>query len=193
MKTLLLGALAALIAGPAAAEVKSATPQGFELVETITVHVPPETAYAALSTPARWWNGEHSFSGDAKNFSLGLKPGGCFCERLKDGGWAKHLEVTMVQPGESIELHGGLGPLRSEGVAGVLRWTVKPAEGGGATITQSYVVGGYMRQGGEHWAPARRWPCCRTDDAAGQPARYRGAGAEAAGLNSLRRGQYELP
>jgi uncharacterized protein YndB with AHSA1/START domain len=152
MKTLPVCALAALIAVPAAAEVKSATPQGFEVTDTVTVHVPPKQAFAALAQPARWWDPEHSFSGDAKNFSLSLKPGGCFCERLKDGGWAEHLTVTMVRPGEAIELHGALGPLRSDGAYGVLRWTVKPAEGG-ATITQSYVVGGYFREGGEHWAP----------------------------------------
>ena len=150
---LLVGALAVLTAGPASAEVKSATPGGFEVVQTVTVHAAPKQAYAALINPARWWNGEHSFSGDARNFSLGLKPGGCFCEKLKDGGWVKHLEITMVKPGELIELHGGLGPLRFEGVNGVLKWSVKPAEGGGSTITQAYVLGGYLRQGGEHWAP----------------------------------------
>jgi hypothetical protein len=150
---LLVGALAVLTAGPASAEVKSATPGGFEVAETVTVHATSKQAYAALTNPARWWNGKHSFSGDARNFSLGLKPGDCFCEKLKDGGWAKHLDVTMVQPGQSIELHGGLGPLRFEGINGVLLWSVKPAEGGGSTITQSYVVGGYLRKGGEYWAP----------------------------------------
>ena len=153
MKSLFLGALAALIAVPAVAEVKSATPQGFELVQSVTVHASPQQAYAALTKPQRWWDPEHTFSGDAANLSLTLKPGGCYCEKLKDGGWAHHMDVTMVIPGASIELHGGLGPLRSEGVAGVLRWSVKPAEGGGATVTQSYVVGGYLREGGEHWAP----------------------------------------
>jgi len=154
MKSLLLAAaFAALITGSADAEVKSATPVGFEIVQTVTVRASPKQAFAALSDPARWWNGEHSFSGDAHNLSLSLKPGGCFCEKLENGGWAKHLEVTMVQPGKMIELHGGLGPMRSEGINAVLRWTVMPAEGGGSTITQSYVLGGYLRQGGEHWAP----------------------------------------
>jgi len=152
MKTLFLGLLATLAAGSAAAEVKSVTPQGFELVQSVTVHAPPKLAFAALSKPSRWWDSAHTFSGDAANLSQSLKPGGCYCEKLKDGGWARHLGVTMVRPGEMIELSGGLGPLRSDGVAGTLRWTVKPAEGG-AAITQSYVVGGYLREGAEHWAP----------------------------------------
>jgi uncharacterized protein YndB with AHSA1/START domain len=147
-----LAAVAVLIAAPAAAEVKSVTPQGFAVEQTVTVPVSPKAAFAALAKPARWWSSDHTFSGDAANLSLSLKPGGCFCEKLKDGGWAHHLEVTMVVPGRSIELHGGLGPLRSEGVGGVLRWVVTPAEGG-ASVTQSYVAGGYLREGGEHWAP----------------------------------------
>jgi uncharacterized protein YndB with AHSA1/START domain len=153
MKSLFLGALAALIAWPAAAEVKSATPQGFEVVQSVTVHASPQQAYAALTKPQRWWNPEHTYSNNAANLSLTLKPGGCYCEKLKEGGSAQHMAVTMVLPGALIELHGGLGPLRSEGVNGVLRWSVKPVEGGGATVTQSYVVGGYLREGGEHWAP----------------------------------------
>jgi|HubBroStandDraft_1064217.scaffolds.fasta_scaffold00007_111 uncharacterized protein YndB with AHSA1/START domain len=152
MRFLWPAALAALVAGPAAAEVKSAIPQGFEVEETVTVHVPPGRAFAALAEPRRWWNSEHTFSGNAANLRLKLQPGGCFCEKLPNGGWVHHLEVTMIVPGQSIELHGGLGPLRFEGVDGVLRWVVKPASGG-ASVTQSYVVGGYLRQGGEHWAP----------------------------------------
>jgi uncharacterized protein YndB with AHSA1/START domain len=147
MRPWLSVALALLIAAPAAAEVKSATPQGFAVEQTITVPVSPKAAFAALAQPRRWWSSDHTFSGDAANLSLSLKPGGCFCEKLKDGGWAHHLEVTMVVPGRSIELHGGLGPLRGEGVGGVLRWVVTPDDGG-ARVTQSYVVGGY---------PARRW------------------------------------
>ena len=92
---LLLGALGVLTAGQALAEVKSATPAGFELVQTVTVHAPPKAAFAALSNPARWWNGEHSFSGDARNYTLNLKPGGCFCEKLPNGGWAKHLAQEL--------------------------------------------------------------------------------------------------
>jgi uncharacterized protein YndB with AHSA1/START domain len=152
MRLLFIVAAATFTAGPAAAEVKSAIPQGFEVEQTVTVHVPPNEAFTALTQPQRWWNSKHSFSGDAANLSLSLTPGGCFCENLKDGGWVHHMDVTWVMPGQSIELHGGLGPMRSEGVTGVLRWTVKPAEDG-ATVTQSYVVGGYLRQGGEHWAP----------------------------------------
>jgi uncharacterized protein YndB with AHSA1/START domain len=153
MRTLFAAILAILAATPAAADVRAATPQGFEIVNTVIVSVTAKDAYAALTKPARWWNPEHTFSGSAANLTLDVKPGGCFCEKLKDGGWAHHLEVTMVKPGESIEFHGGLGPLRSEGVNGVLRWVVTPVDGG-ATITQSYVVGGYFRKSAEVFGSA---------------------------------------
>jgi hypothetical protein len=45
-----------------------------------------------------------------------------------------------------------LGPLQTEGVDGTLSWTLKPVEGG-TSLTQSYVVGGYIRSGMEQWAP----------------------------------------
>ena len=39
-----------------------------------------------------------------------------------------------------------------EGVDGTLAWILKAAEGG-MSVTQSYVVGGYIRGGMEQWAP----------------------------------------
>jgi len=138
---------------PAMAEVKSVAPQGFEVVETVTVHPSPHDAFADLVKIAAWWDGSHSFSHDAANLSLEPKVGGCWCERLDKGGMAQHLTVTFLLPDQMIELRGAFGPLRFEGIDGVFRWTLKPAEGGGTQITQSYIVGGYMREGAEHWAP----------------------------------------
>ena len=81
-----------------------------------------------------------------------LHAGGCFCERLKDGGSAQHLQVVYAAPGQGLRLRGALGPLQTEGVDGTLSWTLKPVEGG-TSLTQSYVVGGYIRSGMEQWAP----------------------------------------
>lgn len=49
-------------------------------------------------------------------------------------------------------MRGALGPSQMEGVDGTLSWALKPAEGG-TSVTQSYVVGGYIRAGMEQWAP----------------------------------------
>jgi uncharacterized protein YndB with AHSA1/START domain len=140
------------VGGPVAAEVKSVTPNGFEVVSTATISAPPDRVYAALGEVGRWWSPSHTFSRDAANLSMELRAGGCFCERLKDGGTVQHLQVVYAAPGEGLRLRGALGPLQTEGVDGTLSWTLKRAEGG-TNVTQSYVVGGYTRSGMEQWAP----------------------------------------
>ena len=154
---MMIKGLAALIpllavAAPAAAEVKSATPNGFEVASATTIAAPPDRVYAALGEVGHWWSPSHTFSKDAANLSLELRAGGCFCERLKDGGSVQHMQVVYAAPGEGLRLRGALGPLQTEGVDGTLSWSLKPA-GGGTSVTQSYVVGGYIRAGMEQWAP----------------------------------------
>ena len=39
-----------------------------------------------------------------------------------------------------------------EGVDVTLAWALRPSEGG-TKVTQSYVVGGYVRSGMDQWAP----------------------------------------
>lgn len=63
------------------AEVKSATADGFVVVHARRVDAEPAKVYATLPAVDRWWNSEHSYSGDAANFSLKAEAGGCFCER----------------------------------------------------------------------------------------------------------------
>jgi uncharacterized protein YndB with AHSA1/START domain len=144
--------LALLGAGPAAAEVKSATANGFEVASVATIAAPADRVYAALGEVGRWWSPSHTFSRDAANLSIELRAGGCFCERLKDGGTVQHMQVVYAAPGEGLRLRGALGPLQIEGVDGTLAWILKPADGG-TSVTQSYVVGGYIRGGMEQWAP----------------------------------------
>jgi len=138
--------------GQAAAEVKSVAANGFEVATTATIAASPERVYAALGEIGRWWGSDHTFSRDAANLRMELRAGGCFCEQLKDGGSVQHLQVVYAAPGIGLRLRGALGPLQMEGVDGTLSWALKPAEGG-TTVTQSYVVGGYIRAGMEQWAP----------------------------------------
>ena len=144
--------LISALAGPATAEVKSTTPNGFELVSIVTIAAPTDRVYSALGEVGHWWSPSHTFSRDAANLSIELHAGGCFCERLTGGGSVQHLQVVYAAPGEGLRLRGALGPLQMEGVDGTLAWTLKPAEGG-TSVTQSYVVGGYIRGGMEQWAP----------------------------------------
>ena len=138
--------------GPVAAEVKSAAPNGFEVVSMATISAPVDRVYSALGEVGRWWSPSHTFSRDAANLSMELRAGGCFCERLKNNGSVQHMQVVYAAPGAGLRLRGALGPLQTEGVDGALSWTLKPA-GGGTGVTLSYVVGGYIRGGVEQWAP----------------------------------------
>lgn len=151
MRCLIVACLSAALAAPARAEVVSSTAAGFEVRAQAIVTAPPEAAWAMLARVGEWWNPAHSYSGKAENLSLRPEIGGCFCETLGTGG-VEHMRVVYAQPGEMLRLQGGLGPLQAEAAAGTLTWTLKKV-GGGTEITQTYVVGGYMRMGAEKLAP----------------------------------------
>lgn len=144
-----------LAAAPLQAEVKSVTDYGFEVAKTATVKGDPAKVYATLGQPGLWWNPAHSYSGDARNMTMLLRPGGCFCEALpKDKGAVEHGRVVFAQPGKMLRLSSALGPLGAEGVSGTLTFQLKPVEGG-TQVVMNYVVGGYIRGGGpKQWAPA---------------------------------------
>lgn len=143
----------AALAAPAAADVKSAAPGGFEVESKAMVAATPAQTYAALARIGEWWNGEHTYSGSAANLRLDATAGGCLCEAIPQGnGSIEHMRVVYAQPGATLRLQGGLGPLQQYAAAGTLTWSLKPAANGTA-ITQTYVVGGYIPGGADKLAP----------------------------------------
>jgi uncharacterized protein YndB with AHSA1/START domain len=144
-------ATALLLTTPAHAEVKSVTDSGFEVSRTTTINTSPAQVYRALGQPARWWSKAHTYSGDARNLSMVLRAGGCFCEKIPDGGTVEHARVVYAQAGKQLRVQGSLGPLQAEGVTGTLTWALK-AVPGGTEVTQNYVVGGYIRSGARGFA-----------------------------------------
>jgi uncharacterized protein YndB with AHSA1/START domain len=143
---------ALLLTTPVHAEVKSATDAGFEVSRTTTINASPAQVYRALGVPARWWSKAHTYSGDARNLSMVLRAGGCFCETIRaDRGTVEHARVVYAQPGKLLRVQGSLGPLQSEAATGTLTWALK-AVPGGTEVTQSYVVGGYIRGGAKNFA-----------------------------------------
>jgi len=144
------GALLALPA-PAAATVIDVGAHGFEVSSTVAISAPPEKVYAALVRIDRWWSDGHSYSGNAANMRLDPHAGGCFCERLTDGGSVEHARVVMAQPGRTLRLRGALGPLQAEGADGALTWTLAMGKDG-TQLTQTYVVGGHVRGEIGRWA-----------------------------------------
>lgn len=129
-------------------------PTGFVVHHRAEVDAPPEDVWDALvDEVGSWWASSHSFSGDAKNLSIDARRGGCFCERLTDGGWVEHLRVIHAAPGATLRLSGALGPLQASGLAGSLTWSLSDVDGRTA-VELTYSVGGFIEGGFERIAPA---------------------------------------
>lgn len=149
-----LAALAILtVSAPAAAEVVSASSNGFEVRETVNLVVPPNIAWTAFSDIGAWWDPEHTYSGSSANLTLNLAPGGCFCERFPDGGGTEQMHVTYVDPGKRIVLTGALGPLLYEATTGVLDVQLK-STAAGSQITLDYRAAGFAKGGAGELATA---------------------------------------
>ena len=151
MRTAVLITVGLGLASPAAATVVEAQPGGFEVREEAQIAAPPAQVYAAIGQVGRWWSSEHTYSGSAANLSLDLSAGGCFCEKLKDGGVVRHLGVILVQPDTAVRLEGALGPLASTGGTGHLSLSLA-ARGSGTVVVLTYDFGGYAKGGMDKWA-----------------------------------------
>ena len=132
---------------PASAEVIDSTATGFTVKHSLVVKASPDSVYRHfVEDYGIWWEDAHTWSGDASNFSLDARRGGCLCEKLPNGGGVKHLEVIYVDPGKMIRLQGGLGPLQAMAVTGTLTWSFAAIDEG-TQLTLSYTVGGYIPGG----------------------------------------------
>lgn len=130
---------------PAAAEVVSSADNGCLIRQTVHLAAAPQQVYDAIIQPGKWWNPEHTFSGSAANLTLDARAGGCFCEKLPDGGSTQHMQVVLAVPGKTLMLRGALGPFQGQGVAGALTWKMVAAgSGSGTDLTLTYILGGYL-------------------------------------------------
>lgn len=129
-----------LAAAPAAAEVVGASDTGFTSRHTLTIAAPPARVWETLLRVDRWWDGGHTYSGNAANLSLDARPGGCWCEKSPGRG-VEHMRVAFAATNEMLRMTGGLGPLQALPVAGVMTITLKPA-GTGTALTIDYAVAG---------------------------------------------------
>lgn len=154
MRSTFIVALLALAAiAPARAEIVSAGPGGFNLRHVAdTPNVAPPVVWAALSDIGKWWDPEHTYSGDSRNLTLEPLVRGCFCEKLSLYAGIEHASVIYAQPAKTLRLSGALGPLQEFGVSGVLTWQIEPA-GGGSRITLTYNAGGFADRPLADWAP----------------------------------------
>ena len=132
--------------------VVDASASGFTVRTTVAIKAAPAEVYRRLvRNIGDWWNPSHTFSGSAHNLSIEEKVGGCFCEKLPDGGGVRHMEVVYIAPGKTLRLSGGLGPMQSIAAAGSMTIQLSAAEGG-TKLEVTYAVAGYLPAGMNTWA-----------------------------------------
>jgi uncharacterized protein YndB with AHSA1/START domain len=132
---------------PIAAEVIQSGESGFTVSHSIEIDSDPMLVYTSMTSRiSQWWNGDHSWSGDASNLYMKTEYGGCFCERLPNGGQVEHLRIIYLSPGREIRFDGALGPLQQMAVQGRMIWTVAAVEDG-STVSFTYHVHGYVEGG----------------------------------------------
>jgi uncharacterized protein YndB with AHSA1/START domain len=144
-------AATALLIAPAHAEITDSQANGFEVRVTAEIAAAPAKVWKDFAALGKWWSPQHSYSHDAKNLSLQLRAGGCWCEKLPAGGSVEHMRVVQVHPGAEVVLEGAMGPLQTTGADGHM--SVKFEDAAGKTkVTFAYDVGGYSKGGMETWA-----------------------------------------
>ena len=155
-RTLLLAVFAVLFLNSPAArgEVKDADSDGFVVVVSRATRQDRATAFEKMvGNVGKWWGDDHTYGLDGSRVAFDLERR-CMFERLKDGGFVRHMEIVCYQPGQRMVLSGGLGPLQPMGVYGAWTIEVKDAEGGGADIVWRYEVSGARRHKLDKLAPA---------------------------------------
>lgn len=140
------------IASAVRAEVSDTREGGFVIQSTVMADNAPARVYRDLFRVAHWWDPAHTWSGSAKNLRIDPKAGGCFCEKLADGGSVQHGRVIFAQPAKLLRLEGSLGPLQDMAVSGVLTFALAP-DGSGTRITMTYRVAGILTMDSAKLAP----------------------------------------
>jgi len=134
------------------AEVGETRDDGFVIKTTVMAEHSPAETYRDLTRLSQWWDPAHTWSGSARNLRLEPKAGGCFCEKLVDGGSVQHGRVIFAQPGKLLRLEGALGPLQDMAVTGTLTFELAP-DGPGTRITMTYRVAGILTMDSAKLAP----------------------------------------
>ena len=146
----------------AQAEVTNIADNGFTVQHQTVIAGETEAVWKAMIAPSRYWNSDHSWTGDAENFYLVPQAGGCFCELIRttsadniksSDGSVQHMRVIYAHDNKMLRMSGALGPLQSEAVIGTLTMQLRP-QGETTLVRFTYKVGGYMEFPVNEIAPA---------------------------------------
>ncbi len=134
------------------AEVVDSSANGFTVKITVQLQAAPAEVYRRLvQNIGDWWNAAHTYSGNAHNLTIDASAGGCFCEKLPNGGGVRHMEVVLAMPGQALTMTGALGPLQSIAATGTMRFQFTPQDRG-TKLEMTYSVAGYLPAGMNTWA-----------------------------------------
>ncbi|RMF41279.1 MAG: ATPase [Planctomycetota bacterium] len=148
------GLVACMIGQSASADVTDTADHGFRLRIVRQVNAPAAALFERLVMRFdAWWSPEHSYSGDAANFRMDLAEG-WLVERLRDGGWVRHMAVAYYQPDRTLRLLGGLGPLQELGCHGALTFTLEEQQPQATQLVVTYHVIGFVPGGLQSIAPS---------------------------------------
>lgn len=151
-KELPLILIAALMSAFSFATVTDSTQNAFTVSYSDTVATSPDNLYTCFSGKiARWWDPDHTYSGIASNLSVEPFAGGCFCEKLDNGGSIQHMTVLYAAPDKVFRMQGGLGPLQQFPVTGIMTLELKSLEKR-TLVTWTYTVSGYIPGGVSRFA-----------------------------------------
>ena len=157
MIKILCAALLVLVASPLAAEVTESGEHGFTVSHSVATKAEPFVVYRTMTSHIdQWWSADHSYSGEADKLYMKVERGGCFCERLPNGGRVEHLRIIYFSPGAEIRFDGALGPLQTMAAQGRMIWKIEAAGNGqsGSKVTFTYRVFGHPEGGLAAIAPA---------------------------------------
>lgn len=144
------------------AEVTNTADNGFTVQHQMVIAGDTEAVWKAMIAPSRYWNGDHSWTGNAENFYLVPQAGGCFCELIRttsadniksSDGSVQHMLVIYAHDNKMLRMSGALGPLQGEAVIGTLTMQLRP-QGESTMVRFTYKVGGYMEYPVAEIAPA---------------------------------------
>jgi uncharacterized protein YndB with AHSA1/START domain len=134
------------------AEVKASAADSLTVSHAATLRAAPAAVYRALGEVGRWWSDQHTWSGAARNLTMELRAGGCFCEAWS-AGTVEHGHVVLAQTNEVLRMNTALGPLQELGVSGVLTFKLTPASSGGTQLEVIYRASGDATHGLDKLAP----------------------------------------
>jgi hypothetical protein len=120
---------------------------GFTVKFEKSVKVDPEIIFNNFCKDiGKWWDPDHTWSGQAENLYIQEYIGGSFGERIPSRGYVRHLRLIYIDPGKMIRMEGGLGPLQQYAVNGIMTMEIKNVSDS-SKVSLTYTVGGYIPGG----------------------------------------------